>query len=56
MRGVSTKTIQELLGHANLKMTMRYAHLMPEVRRDAVLLLDQRAPVRAAGARARSPR
>ncbi len=45
MRGVSIKTIQELLGHANLKMTMRYAHLMPEVRRDAVLLLDQPPPV-----------
>ena len=45
MRDVSIKTIQELLGHANLKMIMRYAHLMPEVRRDAVLLLDQPAPV-----------
>ena len=39
-RGVSLQAIQELLGHANLKMTMRYAHLMPQVKRDAVLLLD----------------
>jgi len=46
MRNVSLKTIQELLGHADMEMTMRYAHLMPEVRRDAVLLLDGAPPVR----------
>jgi site-specific recombinase XerD len=27
MRGVSLKELQELLGHASLTMTMRYAHL-----------------------------
>lgn len=43
-RGVSLQAIQELLGHANLKMTMRYAHLMPQVKRDAVLLLDEPPP------------
>lgn len=40
MRGVPVKTIQELLGHRTIQTTMRYAHLAPEVRRDAVELLD----------------
>ena len=30
MRGVSLKELQELLRHATLAMTMRYAHLAPE--------------------------
>jgi site-specific recombinase XerD len=40
MRGVSIKAVLELLGHASIEMTMRYAHLSPDVRRDAVRLLD----------------
>lgn len=40
MRGVSPKAIQELGGWASLSMVLRYAHLTPEVRRDAVALLD----------------
>jgi len=40
MRGVPLKAIQELLGHATIEMTMRYAHLSPHVPRDAVKLLD----------------
>ena len=36
MRGVSLKELQELLGHATLAMTMRYAHLAPEHLRTAV--------------------
>ncbi len=40
MRAVSIKAVQELLGHANIEMTMRYAHLSPEVKRDAVRVLD----------------
>jgi site-specific recombinase XerD len=27
MRGVALKAVQELLGHATIDMTMRYAHL-----------------------------
>jgi integrase len=34
------KVIQDLLGHSTIVMTMRYAHLAPEVGRDAVRLLD----------------
>jgi hypothetical protein len=41
MRGVPLKAVQELLGHTDMKMTMRYAHLSPDVHRDAVAVLDQ---------------
>jgi integrase len=44
MRGVPLRTIQELMGHATIAMTLRYAHLAPEVTRDAVTLLDGVAP------------
>ena len=30
MNGVDIKTVQELLGHASLTMTMKYAHLAPD--------------------------
>jgi integrase len=40
MRGVSLKAVQELLGHSTIEMTMRYAHLSPTVRKDAVAVLD----------------
>ena len=42
MRGAPLKTVQELMGHADIKTTMRYAHLSPSVRRDAAKLLDRR--------------
>lgn len=42
MRGVPMRTIQELLGHTSLAMTQRYAHLSPNVPRDAVKLLDMK--------------
>lgn len=44
MRGKSMKAIQELLGHATMEMTMRYAHLAPVVHRDAVDALDGPSP------------
>jgi integrase len=40
MRGASLKELQELLGHATLQMTMRYAHLSPDRLRSAVSRLD----------------
>jgi integrase len=40
MRGVPLRVVQELLGHATIEMTMRYAHLSPSVPREAVNLLD----------------
>ena len=42
MAGVPIRTVQELLGHADLMMTMRYAHLTPECGQDAIRQLEQR--------------
>ncbi len=39
MRGAPMKAVQELMGHSTMQMTMRYSHLSPSVRRDAVQLL-----------------
>ena len=41
MRGAPLKTIQELLGHQWINMTLRYSHLTPTVKRDAVALRDR---------------
>jgi integrase len=40
MRGRNLKEIQELMGHENIQMTMRYAHLGPEQKKDAVSALN----------------
>ena len=40
MNGVDIKTVQELLGHSSLTMTMRYSHLAPDHRLRAVKTLD----------------
>jgi len=39
-RGVVLKAVQELMGHSTIQMTLRYSHLSPDARRDAVRLLD----------------
>ncbi len=36
MAGVDINTVRELLGHADIKMTLRYAHLAPEHKAEAV--------------------
>lgn len=40
MRGVPIKTIQELMGHKNISMTMRYAHLAENAKVEAVSVLN----------------
>ncbi len=40
MGGVDLRTVQELLGHKDIRMTMRYSHLAPDHMRNAVAILD----------------
>ena len=40
MAGISLKAVQELLGHADIKMTMRYSHLSQAHLKDAVAALN----------------
>ncbi|MBU0881350.1 MAG: site-specific integrase [Candidatus Omnitrophica bacterium] len=42
MAGVDIKTVQELLRHKSIEMTMRYAHLSPDHKKKAVDILGQR--------------
>jgi site-specific recombinase XerD len=43
MRGGSLQALKEILGHATLAMTMRYAHLAPEHLRSEVVKTERRA-------------
>ena len=40
--GVPLNTVRDLLGHSSIAMSLRYAHLAPNQRREAVAMLNQR--------------
>jgi site-specific recombinase XerC len=40
MAGVDLMAVKELLGHKTLTMTLRYSHLAPSHKKNAVDLLD----------------
>jgi len=40
MNGVDLMTVKELLGHKDIKMTMRYSHLSPDHKRVAVKRIE----------------
>jgi integrase len=40
MAGVDLMTVKEFLGHKDIKMTLRYAHLAPDYKRAAITQLD----------------
>lgn len=42
MQGTPLLTIKELLGHKSIEMTMRYSHLLPDQKKEAVSILADR--------------
>jgi len=40
MQGVDVRTVQQVMGHKDIKMTMRYSHLSPEYVQEAIERLD----------------
>jgi site-specific recombinase XerD len=42
MRGGSLQALKEILGHADLKMTLRYAHLAPDHLRSEIAKTERR--------------
>jgi len=46
MEGADLNTVRELLGHKSIKMTLRYAHLSPNHKKQAINLIDRAFGVR----------
>lgn len=44
MKGVDLATVKELMGHKDIKMTLRYSHPTPEHKKRAVEVLDDEVP------------
>jgi integrase len=42
-RGVPLNTVRDLLGHSSVAMSLRYAHLAPDQRREAVAKLNEKS-------------
>jgi hypothetical protein len=43
--GVPLNTVRDLLGHSSVAMSLRYAHLAPDQRREAVAKLNEKPPL-----------
>lgn len=46
MAGVDIRTVQELMGHKTISMTLRYSHLSPDHKRKAMEALESRFPAK----------
>jgi hypothetical protein len=46
MAGVDLRTVQELMGHKTIAMTLRYSHLSPDHKRKAIETLENRFPAK----------
>ena len=59
LKGASLQVVAEILGHADLRMTQRYAHLSPEFKATAIALLPRSSvinePIGMASVGAKSP-
>ena len=49
MRGGSLKALKEILGHSDIKMTMRYAHLSKEFAKEEIQLINGLTSVKKSG-------
>ncbi len=45
MAGIDLTTVKELLGHKDIKMTLRYSHLSQAHIKNAVNILDERCKI-----------